>query len=268
MRRGEVEKGSRTALVTGANSGIGRCYAEQLAALGYNIVAVGIREEAVEQTARELSERHGIAAHPIVTDLARPEAAEELYAEVKSRGIEVDVLVNNAGMFSFLDIRKAPVERIRRMILLHDFTTTLLCKFFAEEMARRGSGYILNMASYSLWMPWPGLALYSASKNYLHAFSRAFAKEVREDGIRVTAVCPAGVATDLYGLPDNLQRLGVRLGVLLTPDSCARRGLKALWRGRRSSVPGWWNRLFIPFCVLMPSFVLRVARKLTMKLQK
>ena len=111
-------------------------------------------------------------------------------------------------------------------------------------------------------------ALYSASKSYLRGFSVAFAKEVREQNIRVTAVCPAGVATDLYGLPPRWQRIGLRLGVLITPDSCARRALKALWRGRRCCVPGWWNRLFIPFCRLMPMCVLRVARKYTMKLQR
>ena len=91
------------------------------------------------------------------------------------------------------------------------------------------------MSSYSLWMPFPGLALYSASKAYMRSFSVAFAKEVRDRGIRVTAVCPAGVATDLYGLTPRWQRIGKRLGVLITPDNCARRGLLALWRGRRCS---------------------------------
>ncbi len=95
-------------------------------------------------------------------------------------------------------------------------------------------------------MPFPGLALYSASKAYMRSFSVAFAKEVRERGIRVTALCPAGVATDLYGLTPYWQRIGRKLGVLITPDSCARRGLKALWKGRRCIVPDWWNRAWIP----------------------
>ncbi|MFQ7502116.1 MAG: SDR family NAD(P)-dependent oxidoreductase [Alistipes finegoldii] len=95
-------------------------------------------------------------------------------------------------------------------------------------------------------MPFPGLALYSASKAYMRSFSVAFAKEVRDRGIRVTAVCPAGVATDLYGLTPRWQRIGKRLGVLITPDNCARRGLRALWRGRRCIVPDWWNRAWIP----------------------
>ena len=120
------------------------------------------------------------------------------------------------------------------------------------------------MSSYSLWMPFPGLALYSASKAYLRSFSVAFAKEVREHGIRVTAVCPAGVATDLYGLTPRW----TRLGVLITADSCARRGLRALWRGRRCIVPDWWNRVWIPLCKMLPMWVLRPVRRFTMKFQK
>ena len=124
------------------------------------------------------------------------------------------------------------------------------------------------MSSYSLWMPFPRLSLYSASKAYMRSFSVAFAKEVRERGIRVTAVCPAGVATDLYGLTPYWQRIGRKLGVLITPDSCARRGLKALWKGRRCIVPDWWNRAWIPFCKVLPMWVLRPVRRFTMKFQK
>lgn len=268
MRRGEVEKGTKTALITGGNSGIGRCYAEQLAQLGYNVIVAGMKPYSITETVAEIGERYGVRTHGIAMDLARIEAADELFAAVEALGLEISVLINNAGMFSFLDIDKTPDQRIRRMILLHGMTTTLLCKHFGAKMAARGEGYILNMSSYSLWMPWPGLALYSASKHYLDAFSRAFSKEVAESGVKVTSVCPAGVATDLYGLPERFQQIGCRLGILLSPESCARRGLDAMWRGRRNSVPGWWNRLFIPVCILMPMAILRVARKFTMKLQK
>ena len=98
--------------------------------------------------------------------------------------------------------------------------------------------------------------------------SLAKATEVREHGIRVTAVCPAGVATDLYGLTPRWQRIGLRLGVLISADSCARRGLRALWRGRRTIVPDWWNRIWIPLCKLLPMWVIRPLRRYTMQFQK
>lgn len=268
-RRGAVAPGSAWALVTGAGSGIGRCYALRLAALGYNLVLAGNRREPLEAAAAEIRAAANRCDVRIVEiDLARTEAAEELWEAVRHEGVEIDVLINNAGIFSFRDILQTPPERIERIILLHALTNTQLCRLAAADMVRRGCrGYILNMSSYSLWMPFPGLSLYSASKAYLRSFSVAFSKEVQEHGIRVTAVCPAGVATDLYGLTPRWQRIGRRIGVLISADSCARRGLRALWRGRRCIVPDWWNRAWIPLCKALPMWVLRPIRKFTMRFQ-
>ena len=320
MRRGEVAKGSAWALVTGAGSGIGRCFALRLARLGYRLVLVGNDLRKLESVQAELRALDAAEVRVISCVLARAEAARELYERVRAAGIDVDVLINNAGIFSFRDILRTPAERIERVIMLHCLTATQLCRLFARDMAARNgfaanpeaepgavtdmatpatqtgerSGiqsvpatptgnrpgtqpaprhakrrfHILNMASYSLWMPFPGLTLYSASKAYLKCFSVAFAKEVREAGIRVTAVCPAGVATNLYGLTPRWQRIGLRLGVLISADHCARRGLWALWHGRRCSVPDWWNRLWIPLCKLLPMCVIRPIRNFTMKFQK
>ena len=124
------------------------------------------------------------------------------------------------------------------------------------------------MSSYSIWMPYPGLSLYSASKAYLKSFSVAFSKEVSSRGVKVTAVCPAGIATDLYGLSPELQRFGLKIGVLMSPDSCARRGLKAMFKGRRCVVPDWWFRLFIPICQCLGGAPMRWLRNYTMKFQK
>ncbi len=269
-KRGAVQPGSAWALVTGAGSGIGRCYALRLAALGYNLVLAGNRPEPLETVRREVeTSSPETRIRTVSIDLARIGAAEELHDLTRREGIEIDVVINNAGIFSFCDLLRTPAERIERIILLHDLTNTEMCRLYAADMVRRGCrGHILNMSSYSLWMPFPGLSLYSASKAYLRAFSVAFAKEVREHGIRVTAVCPAGVATDLYGLTPRWQRIGLRLGVLISADSCARRGLRALWRGRRTIVPDWWNRIWIPLCKLLPMWVIRPLRRYTMQFQK
>lgn len=269
MRRGEVFPGSKTALVTGASRGIGRCYALQLAALGYNVLMVASGEEELLRSAEEVRQQSPrVWVRTLVKDLATPTAAEELFAYTEGEGIKVDVLVNNAGIFSFCDILSTPVERIERVIYLHDLTTTKTCRLYAEDMIGRGGGRILNMSSYSIWMPYPGLSLYSASKAYLKSFSVAFSKEVEERGVTVTAICPAGIATDLYGLSPKLQRFGVRTGILMTPESCARRSLKAMFRGRRCKVPDWWFRLFIPIAQAVSGPVMRWLRSFTMQFQK
>ncbi|MBR4051848.1 MAG: SDR family NAD(P)-dependent oxidoreductase [Alistipes sp.] len=270
MSRPKIEPAHTWALVTGAGSGIGRCFALRLAAMGYNLVLVGNREEPLKGVIGELQPLvKQQQFRPLAMDLARQEAAEELYEAIGAAGIEIDLVINNAGIFSFCDVLKTEEKKIERMLLLHDMTTTKLCRRYAQRMAERGvKGHILNMSSYSLWMPYPGLAVYSASKAYLKAFSVAFSKEVQEQGVTVTAICPAGVATDLYGLTPKLQKLGVRIGGLITPDRCAKRALNALWRGARCSVPDWWNRLWIPLLVVLPMWILRPIRRYTMQFQK
>lgn len=269
MRRGEVLAGTKTALVTGASKGIGRCYALQLAAMGYNVLMIASGEEELLSTAEEVRKASSnVWVRTLVKDLATPTAAEELFAWTEAEGIKVDVLINNAGIFSFCDILNTPIERIQRMIYLHDITSTLNCRLYAADMIKRGGGRILNMSSFSIWMPYPGLSLYSASKAYLKSFSVAFSKEVKDKGVTVTAVCPAGIATDLYGLSPKLQRFGVRTGILMTPKSCARRSLNGMFRGQRCKVPDWWFRLFIPVCQLVRGPLMKWLRNFTMQFQK
>lgn len=269
MKRGEVVAGSRTALVTGASKGIGREFALQLAQKGYNILMIASGETELKVTAEEVAKKSPqVWVRHLVKDMALPHAAEELFAYTEAEGIKVDVLINNAGIFSFCDILSTPIERIERMIHLHDITATIMCRLYAANMIERGGGRILNMSSFSIWMPYPGLSLYSASKAYLKSFSVAFSKEVEDKGVTVTAICPAGIATDLYGLSPKLQRFGVKTGILMTPKSCARRALNGMFRGVRCKVPDWWFRLFIPVCQLVRGPLMRWLRNFTMQFQK
>ena len=268
MRKGEVVKGSKLALVTGASTGIGRQYAEQLADLGYNLIIVSRSEDTLNEVAHEIEEKHGVKVVVKAMDLAVEGGAEALFEWCKADGYVVDVLINNAGMFSFCDMVNTPIERVKRTITLHDITYTVLCQLFGKDMAERGGGYILNMSSFSVWMPFPGLALYSASKAYTKSFSVAFAKEMRYQNVGVTAVCPAGIATDLYGLTKKWQGIGLKWHALSSPSFCARQGLRALWRKKQCIVPDWWCKAFIPICEMLPRWAINKLRNFTMKWQK
>ena len=258
---------NKTVIITGGASGIGGGIARLLIAeYACRVIAVIINDVGLDQTIRELGENSDkfICLH---YDVSRYENWVEIKNYLESHSIQADVLINNAGIFSYRDMADTPVERIERMILLHDLTLTKNCRTFGAKMAQRGHGYILNMSSYSVWMPFPGMALYTATKAYVRSFTKAFAKEMKERGVRVTAVCPAGVATDLYGLTPEWQRIGQRCGALISPDSCARRGLRALRRGRRCIVPDWWNRLFIPLFLFMPDPLVSFIRRRTLRFQ-
>lgn len=262
-------EGSRWALVTGASSGIGFAIASRLADAGYNLLIVSLQEERIVEAERKLSAIHNtIRVESIAADLAQPEAASWLYEECRRRNLQIDILVNDAGMFIYNDLIDTDRERVRRLLTLHILTLTELCRLFGADMAERGRGGIINLSSYSVWMPFAGLGLYCASKAYVKSFSVCFAREMKAHGVTVTAISPAGVATDLYGLSKRLQRFGVGCGVLLTPERVARRAYRALCHGRKHVVPGWYNRIFIPFLRFMPDCVLRVVHSGTERFMK
>ena len=263
---GGVPRGSAWALVTGAALGIGRQYAERLALLGYNLIMVDVLPRVAEEAAA-IAETHNVVCVSRQLDLANTTAAYDLHAWTQSQGYAPRIVVNNAGIFSFCDFLQTPMERLERMLLLHDYTLTLICRLYADDMRQQGGGYLLNMSSYSVWMPFPGLATYSGSKAYVKSFTEAFAKELRGTGVSVTAICPAGVATDLYGLSKKLQAFGVKTGILMSPRSCARRGLRAMFKKRRSVVPDWWFCLLIPVCKYLPDFIVGWLRRFTMRWQ-
>ena len=266
--RGVIEKGSAWALVTGASSGIGFEYARQMAARGYNLVVVSKDEAGLTEAARKVAEEFGVEVRTKVIDLIPQQSAHDLFAWTESEGLQIEVLINNAGAFSYLDVLKTDFKRIDELVGLHITTPTITCRLYGEKMVERGHGYILNMSSYSIWMPLPGLTIYSASKDYLKSFSRAYAKEVRECGVTVTAVCPAGVATDLYGLPRDWQRFGCRIGVLITAEKCARQALRAMYRRKKVYVPAAWFRIFVPILTCLPKPITDFARKHTLRFQK
>ena len=266
-KRGVVERGTAWALVTGAALGIGREYAEQLAEKGYNLYLVDILDT-ISGVAEQIEQTHHVKCIAKCMNLAEVDAAKRLHSETVAEGYAFDVVINNAGIFSHCDILTTPTERIERIILLHDLTLTMMCRLYGEDMRKRGKGYMLNMSSYSIWMPFPGLALYSASKAYVKSFTEAFGKELHKTGVSITAICPAGIATDLYGLSKSLQKFGVKSGILMSPRSCAKRGLRAMFKRRSVVVPDWWYKLLIPFCKYLPGFLIRPLRNFTMKWQK
>ncbi|MCL2478952.1 MAG: SDR family NAD(P)-dependent oxidoreductase, partial [Treponema sp.] len=160
----------------------------------------------------------------------------------------------NAGIFFFRDICNTTAESIEKIINLHILTATMLCRLFAGRMIdEKRPGYILNMSSIASWMMMPGIVLYSATKSYLHCFSRAMRHEVKNSGINITTVCPGAVATGLYNLAPVYLKLGVRFGIIQTPQKLARIALKKMFRKKARYIPGAiLNRFFIFLVNILP----------------
>ena len=150
------------ALITGGSSGIGREYARELAAQGWNLIIVSNRKEDNVRVAEELSRQYGIKAKPLYADLTEADAAEKIYDHVQRMGVEVEVLINNAGMLLFSQLVNTPAPQLERIIALHCTTPTKLCQLFARDMAARGRGHILIMSSITAWTPYPTISHYAA----------------------------------------------------------------------------------------------------------
>lgn len=263
----EQEK-KQWALLTGASRGIGLELARGLAARGYSLALVARGEEGL-LAARERLLREGVPeVVTLAIDLAASGAPQRVYEECVERGLDVEVLVNNAGVFAYRDLCDMEPERVEQVLALHIEATTHLCRLFARSMRSRGRGYILNISSYASWLPLGGLSLYAPTKAYIREFSYALREELREGGVGVTVAVPAGVATDLYGLPERYQRLGVRLGVLLTPEKVARKCLRGMFRGKRRVALGLGYRMLIPLLRHLPKWVKKLISSKTLVFQK
>lgn len=246
------------ALITGASSGMGLCYAKELARMGYNIIAVSNQPAELEATTAMLAKEYAIEAHAIYADLAERSAAKMLFDRCQSEGWEVEILISNAGMLLFSTLTNTTPERLGTIIDLHCTTTTLLCRYFGEEMKHRRKGRILIMSSSTAWLPYPTISHYSATKAYLKNFAFALWYELHRYGVSVTAVFPGAVNTPFYKLSDKMRNRLSTLGVLMRPEAVAKRGIRAMMRGKRRLTPGLFTRLVVAICAILPARVLDI----------
>lgn len=251
----------RVALVTGGCSGIGRAIAGRLAARGHSLVLVSERPAALAEVAAAIREAHGVAVHPVALDLARPEAAEELHASVRGLGLEVEILVNNAGFFFFGETVDADPARAAAMLQLHVVTPSLLCTRFGRDMRARGRGHILIVASISAWRDFPGINYYGSSKKYLRGFARALRCELGVHGVNVTCLAPGATATALYSATAVPVERARRLGVMMDADVVAEAGVAAMFAGQAEHVPGLLTRAMAVGAALTPQWAIDLIRR-------
>ena len=241
------------ALVTGATSGMGLEYCRQLAQRGHHLVMVSNQRELLDTLPAQLSQQYNVRAIGRYQDLAAPDAAQQLYDWCRQQGLQIDILINNAGMFYFHELTPDYADRSEAMLALHMLTPTRLCALFGEEMKRRHQGYILNVSSLTAQIPAPGITLYAATKAYLKSYSKSLYFEMRPYGVGVTTVLPAAVATPLYNLNPKTQTFLSHLGIIRSPQWLVRRALRGMFRHRHYVKPGAMNYLVPLLVKLLPN---------------
>jgi hypothetical protein len=255
---------SSAALVTGASAGIGAEIARELARRGHGVILVARRKERLDELAAELSDAHGIRAETLGCDLSKAASRQRLPGRVESLGLDVEILINNAGFATGGPFAQADPERELEQVRVLVEAPVALTSAFLPAMVRRGRGAILNVASTAGMQPLPYSAGYSAAKAYVLTFSEAIHQEVRGAGVTVTALAPGPVETEFWDQA-GWQVMGGRSFEKAFPANAkpsardvARAGIDGLASRRRVVVPGLPVRAgmlaarYVPHAIKLP----------------
>ena len=226
----------KIALITGASSGIGKELAHIHAEKGGDLVIVARRADKLNDLKNELEQKHSIKVTSIVKDLSVPGAAKEVYNEVKSAGIQVDYLINNAGFGLRGKFHELSWERQNQMMQLNMIALSELTYLFLPEMVKRNSGRIMNNTSTASFMPGPLQAVYFATKAYAAYFSNAVAEELHNTNVTVTNLMPGATATEFAKTAD-MDKTGLFKNAF-SARSVAEDGYKAMLKGKLDVVSG------------------------------
>ncbi len=256
----------KTALVTGASSGIGRELAEVLAGEGHDVVLVARRRDRLEELARDLAARHGVSSRAIAKDLEDPASPAEIFEELETEKIGVDILVNDAGLGLYGQFWEIDLARQLAMIGVNLVALTNLTGLFLPGMVSRRRGRIVNVSSTAAFQPGPYMAVYYATKAYVLSFSEALAEELAGTGVTVTALCPGPVLTEFQkaaGIEDTWLFRGP---LVMDARSSARTGWAGAKRGKRVVIPGLGNKLLKELVRFSPRrLVTAAARRIQKK---
>lgn len=234
---------AKTALITGATSGIGYQLAKLFAKDGYNLVLVARTEEDLKRVKEEFQFAESIKVTIIVKDLFEPQAAEELYNEVRNKGLIVDVLVNDAGQGQFGEFVDIDIQRDIDMIQLNIVALTILTKLFLRDMLARKEGRILQLASVVSKLPGPMLAVYSATKAYVYNLTQSLISELKDSPVTITALLPGPTDTDFFRKADGEDTVTYQEEELAEPEDVAMDGYKALMEGKSKIISGAKNKM-------------------------
>jgi short-subunit dehydrogenase len=232
-----------TALITGATSGIGyelaRCFAKD----GYNVILVARTQEDLERVAQELAAQYGVKAYGISADLMQPGSAQKLYEEIKLEGVQVDVLVNDAGQGVWGKFTETDLQAELDIIQLNIKATVVLTKLFLKDMVARDSGKILQLASTSSKAPTPLLSVYAGTKAFVYNFTQGLINELKDTNVTMTALLPGPTETDFFNKAGAENTVVVQETNLADPADVAKDGYEALQNGESKIISGLKNKV-------------------------
>ena len=252
----------KTALITGASSGIGYELAKIHAAKGGDLVLVARNKAKLDELKVELEKQFNVSVYTIGKDLSIVDAALEVYKETSEKGIQIDYLINNAGFGDFGMFSETEWEKEHQMINLNITALTYFTKLYLKDMLKCKSGKIMNVASTAAFVPGPTMAVYCATKPYVLSFSEAVDNEVREFGVSVTALCPGATESGFMTAASAENSSLFKGKKLPSSKEVAEYGYNAMLKGKPVAIHGFVNQALAFFVRLMPrKLVVAVSRK-------
>ena len=230
---------NKTALITGASSGIGRELSKVFAGSGYNLILVARNERKLETLKDKLETKYGIKAAVIVKDLSQKDAAQDIFDEVKTAGLSVDVLVNDAGFGDYNRYADADWNKQYDMVQVNILALMQLTKLFLPQMIEKEDGKILNLASMAAFAPGPFMSVYYATKAFVLSFSEALSAELKGSGVMVTAVCPGPTKTGFEKVAGSGTRKLFDATKRASAKDVALFSYQALISGKTVAIPGF-----------------------------
>ncbi len=257
---------NKTALITGASSGIGYELAHILAREGHDLILTARRIDLLEKLKKEINHDTKVKVEVIQQDLSLPGAPQTIFETVEERGLHVHILINNAGFGQVGPFIETDWEKENTMIRLNIAALVHLTKLFLPGMVKWGSGRIMNVSSTAAFQPGPLMSVYYATKAFVQSFSEALAEEMRGTGITVTALCPGPTISGFQqaaGMEGNILLLKGRM--IPSSKKVAEYGYRAMMKGKVVAIQGLVNRLMTLSVRFTPSFIVRRLVKFLQK---
>ncbi len=244
----------KTALVTGASSGIGATFARELAKKNYNLVLVARSHDKLEQLAVELSSQHQIQTEVILQDLTETSAGQQVFDSVQAKGIIVDLLINNAGFGDYGTFSDRPLSKQMAMVQLNIAAVVELTGLFLPSMQQRRNGAIINVSSIAGFQPIPYMSVYAASKAFVLNFSEALWAENKDSGVNILVSCPGPTESKFYDradFPENAT--GLNGMTMASAEKVVKETLQALDKKQSTVVAGGFaNQIIVNLPRLVP----------------
>lgn len=244
----------KTALITGASSGIGKELATLFAKDGYNLVLVARSEDTLHDIANQYRQQYGIQQITVIAkDLSKQDSAQEVYDHVKQKGITINVLVNDAGVGEYgLFATESDLQKELDIIQLNVTSLVHLTKLFVQDMVARNEGKILMLGSVVSVLPNPVMAVYGATKSFVYSFSEALRNELKSTKVSITVLMPGATDTDFFNKAGAMNTRAQEQARSTNPADVAKDGYNALMKGQDKIVSGVMNKVNVAAAHILP----------------